>query len=49
MQCFCIDIPANKTAILLGMNRNTINPWDSLFCQAVYAHQYDIKKGWLVL
>jgi len=25
IQCFCIDIPASKTTLLLGKNRNTIN------------------------
>lgn len=43
IQCFCIDIPANKTAILLGMNRNTINRWYGLFRQSISIHQNTIK------
>ncbi|MDM1737483.1 IS1595 family transposase, partial [Acinetobacter towneri] len=31
IQCFCIDIPASKTALLLNLNRNTINYWYMLF------------------
>lgn len=36
---FCIDITASNTAVLLGMNRNTINHWYGIFRKAVYAHQ----------
>ena len=36
---FCVDIPASKTAILLGLNRKTINHWYMIFRLAVYAHQ----------
>ncbi|MDY6537720.1 IS1595 family transposase, partial [Acinetobacter faecalis] len=31
IQYFCIDIPASKTALLLNLNRNTINYWYMLF------------------
>lgn len=43
ISCFCIDIPANKTALLLGLNRNTINRWYGLFRQAVYCRQAALK------
>ena len=36
---FCIDIQANKTAELLGINRNTINHWHGIFRRAIYVHQ----------
>jgi len=36
---FCIDIPASKTALLLGLNRKTINHWYKTFRLAIYAHQ----------
>ncbi len=39
MQCFCLDILADKTAELLGINRNTINHWYMVFRRAVYAWQ----------
>jgi transposase len=36
---FCIDIPASKTALLLGLNRKTINHWYNNFRLSIYAHQ----------
>lgn len=36
---FCFDIPASKTAGLMGINRNTINLWFKKFRRAIYAHQ----------
>ena len=36
---FSLDIPASKTALLVGMNRNTINHWYMIFRRAIYAHQ----------
>ena len=42
---FCLDINADKTAILLGINRNTINHWFRVFRRAVYAWQMkEFKK-----
>ena len=43
IQCFCIDIPASKTALLLNLNRNTINYWYMLFREAIYDHQTDLR------
>ena len=43
IQCFCIDIPASKTALLLNLNRNTINYWYMLFRKAIYDHQTDLR------
>ena len=36
---FCLDIPASKTAGLMGINRNTINLWFKKFRRVIYAHQ----------
>jgi len=42
---FCVDITASKTAILVGINRNTINYWYNVFRRAIYAHQMqEFKK-----
>ena len=44
IQCFCIDIPASKTALLLNLNRNTINYyWYMLFREAIHDHQTDLR------
>lgn len=42
-QCFCIDIPTSKAALLLGKNRNTINRWTGIFRQVIYRHQTALK------
>ena len=34
---FCTDIDATKTAILLELNRNTINRWYNIFRQEIMA------------
>ena len=39
MTHFCLDITANKTALLVSLNRNTINHWYMIFRRAIYAHQ----------
>jgi transposase len=36
---FCADINATKAALLLGINRNTINHYYGEFRRAIYAHQ----------
>ena len=43
IQCFCIDIPASKTALLLGFNRNTINHWYLIFRQVIHSYQTDLR------
>ena len=35
MGCFCVDITASKTALLMGINRNTINRYYNLFRQKI--------------
>ena len=44
IQCFCIDIDATKTALLLGLNRNTINRWYNIFRQEIYEYQVNQKN-----
>ncbi len=39
INCFCLDINASKTALLLNMNRNTINHWYMEFRRAIYVYQ----------
>ena len=39
IQHFCLDLTADKTAYLVGLNRNTINRWYLLFRQAIYVSQ----------
>lgn len=41
---FCIDIDATKTALLLGINRNTINRWFAIFRQEIYECQTNQKR-----
>ena len=40
IQHFCLDVTADKTAHLTGMNRNTINRWYLVFRRAIYASQH---------
>ncbi len=45
MKHFCVDISASKTAILLEINRNTINHWYNVFRKAIYVHQmWEFRK-----
>lgn len=42
---FCVDIEASKTAILMDINRNTINRHYKMFREAIYLRQkYDFEK-----
>lgn len=36
---FCVDIDATKTALLLGINRNSINRYYQVFRRAIFLHQ----------
>ena len=37
LKCFCTDIPASKTALLILINRNTINKYYNLFREKIAA------------
>jgi transposase len=39
MEHFCADIDATKTALVLGLNRKTINRCYNIFRRAIYQHQ----------
>src|SRR5580692_7373315 len=39
IECFCLDIEASKTAVLLRLNRNTVNRHYSLFRRMIFTHQ----------
>ena len=41
---FCTDTDATKTAILLELNRNTINRWYNIFRQEIYDYQVNQKR-----
>ena len=47
MNCFCVDIDATKTALLLGLNRNTVNRYFKLFREAIYEHQKEIFREFI--
>jgi len=42
--CFCVDVNASKTAVLLNHNRNTINYWFNIFRKVIYANQEALKE-----
>lgn len=42
--CFCVDVNASKTAVLLGHDRNTINHWFNVFRQVIYNEQEALKE-----
>ena len=44
LECFCIDIDATKTALLLKLNRKTVNRYFSAFRRLIHAHQVSKKK-----
>ena len=44
VECFCIDIDATKTALLLKLNRKTVNRYFLAFRALIYAHQVSQKE-----
>ena len=44
IECFCIDIDATKTALLLRLNRKTVNRYFLDFRTQIYAHQVSQKE-----
>jgi len=43
--CFCVDVTAAQAAVLLGLNRNTVNRWYGTFRRVIYAHQEALKES----
>ena len=44
---FCTDIDATKTALLTGINRNTVNRYYTIFREAIYLDQILQTKEFL--
>jgi len=44
MNCFCLDLTATQTSLLLEINRNTINRYYTNFRQAIYSYQETQKQ-----
>jgi len=40
LECFCVDIPAGKTASLLGYNRHTAERYFTLFREHILEYQH---------
>jgi len=43
-ECFCIDIDATKTALILKLNRKTVNRYFLAFRTLIYTHQISQKE-----
>ena len=41
MMYFCVDITASKSAVLLGINRNTINRYYNLFREKIFISSFE--------
>jgi len=45
ISCFCLDLTATQTALLLNLNRKTINKYFNSFRQAIYHYQvHEMKR-----
>lgn len=44
IECFCIDIDATRTALLLKLNRKTVNRYFLAFRRLIYLHQASKKE-----
>ena len=44
IECFCIDIDAARTALLLKLNRKTVNRYFLAFRRLIYLHQVSKKE-----
>jgi transposase len=47
IKCYCIDIDATKTGLLVEINRNTINRFYRIFREAIYLDQINETKLFL--
>jgi transposase len=41
---FAQDIPASKTAVLIGINRNTVNRYYGIIREKIVAHQMTLAR-----
>ena len=44
IECFCVDIDASKTSLLLKLNRKTVNRYFMAFRQVIHSHQLLLKE-----
>ena len=44
IECFCIDIDTTRTALLLKLNRKTVNRHFLAFRRLIYLHQVSQKE-----
>ena len=44
IECFCIDIDVTRTALLLKLNRKTVNRYFLAFRRLIYLHQVSKKE-----
>lgn len=45
LKCFCLDLTATQTSLLLGINRKTVNRYFNLFREVIFCHQIkEMKK-----
>ena len=44
LRCFCVDIPATKTAELLGYNRKTVDRYFGIFRERILEYQHESMK-----
>ena len=44
LQCFCINVDATRTALLVGVNRKTVNHYFWRFRLAIYAQRVQEKR-----
>ena len=44
IRCFSLDIQADKTAVLEGVNRNTVNRWYMIFRKSIYLHRTTARR-----
>lgn len=44
VSCFCLDLTAIQTSLLLGLNRNTINKYFHIFRRTIYQSQISERK-----
>ena len=44
VECFCLDIEASKTALLLRLNRNTVNRLYGIFRRLIFLHRQSQMK-----
>lgn len=47
IRCFCLDIEASKTAVLLKLNRKTINRYYTHFREQIFAYQEEQKSRFI--